>query len=341
MIVLTTPPRWKWRTMLKRILPWLIKGGISVALIVWVLARADLSMVGQQISQLGWRPVVVALLLLQIQTVVGAVRWGFVLRALSASLSWGRTCAVYFISVFFAIVLPGAVGGDAVRMWFSRKVGLSVSSSVNSVLLERAMTVFALIMLVCLTQPILAARVPNLPASWLFPVLLAVSILGILTLASLDRLPQRWMVWKPLAAIIRVAADTRRLFFHPGWSLLTLLIALFGHINLALSVYVLADGMGIPLHVLDCLVLVPPVILVMTLPISISGWGVRETAMVTAFSYVGVESGQALALSILFGLVTMVGTFPGGVIFLLMRQQSQTPESGSADDSADISSNSR
>jgi uncharacterized membrane protein YbhN (UPF0104 family) len=54
----------------------------------------------------------------------------------------------------------------------------------------------------------------------------------------------------------------------------------------------------------------------MTLPISIAGWGVRETAMVSAFSFVGIPDASTLVLSILFGIVTMLTALPGGLVFL-------------------------
>jgi hypothetical protein len=94
-------------------------------------------------------------------------------------------------------------------------------------------------------------------------------------------------------------------------------VALIAHINLSLAVYVLAVGLNLDVHVLDTLVLVPPVILIMTLPISIAGWGVRETAMVTAFGFVGIDGDSAIVLSIIFGIVTMVTALPGGLVFLL------------------------
>ncbi|KAF0137780.1 MAG: hypothetical protein FD153_1608 [Rhodospirillaceae bacterium] len=65
------------------------------------------------------------------------------------------------------------------------------------------------------------------------------------------------------------------------------------------------------------MVLVPPVLLIMTLPISIAGWGVREQAMITAFGLVGVSEESALALSILSGLTILAGGLPGGVVWLV------------------------
>jgi uncharacterized membrane protein YbhN (UPF0104 family) len=94
-----------------------------------------------------------------------------------------------------------------------------------------------------------------------------------------------------------------------------------GHINLALVVYVLAVGLNMGVTVLDCLVLVPPVILVATLPISISGWGPREMAMITAFGFIGISKEHATALSVLFGAVSMLVSLPGGVFWLLTKRE--------------------
>ncbi|MGE5475910.1 MAG: lysylphosphatidylglycerol synthase transmembrane domain-containing protein [Bacteroidales bacterium] len=321
--------------MIKRWLPWVLKGAVSFGLIGWVLSKIDPAAAWDQAKGLDAGMALLSVVLMLVQTALGAVRWALVLRALSATFHWLQTLSVYCIGVFFSIVLPGAVGGDAVRMWFARRNGLSLATAVNSVALERAITVFALVLLVCLTQPILMLRLPNLPGAWVFPVLLAVCVLGILLLASLDRLPQSLHRWRVVRGLALLAADTRKLFFHPGYSLITLVVALAGHVNLSLVVYVLARGLNLEVHVLDCLVLVPPVILIMTLPISIAGWGVRETAMVTAFSFVGLSSSSTLVLSILFGLITMLTALPGGLVFLLAGGRRMEEEELAAEAAAD------
>ncbi|MBI3445256.1 MAG: flippase-like domain-containing protein, partial [Magnetospirillum sp.] len=114
-----------------------------------------------------------------------------------------------------------------------------------------------------------------------------------------------------------LAGDTRRLFFSPKWGGSTLVVAIIGHVNLSLQAYCLGIGLGLNIDVIDCLVLVPPVILIMTLPISIAGWGVRETAMVAAFGYIGIEGHSALVLSVLFGLGNMATALPGGLVWLM------------------------
>jgi uncharacterized protein (TIRG00374 family) len=303
--------------MVKRWLPWLLKGGLSIGLIWFVFSKVDLASAWDQAKGLDPTMLAVAVGLALFQVWLGAMRWLVVLRALHAAFTAAQAFTVYYIGVFFSIVLPGAVGGDAVRMWTARRSGLSLATSINSVMLERAATVLALVLLVALTQPLLLARVPDIPGSWVFPVLSVLGVVGIVVLALLDRLPGSLHRWRVVRGLSQLAGDTRRLFFRPVWGGATLLISMLGHANLSLQVFVLAVGLGLQIDLIDCLVLVPPVILIMTLPISIAGWGVRETAMVAAFGYVGVESHSALALSVLFGLVSSAVALPGGVVWLL------------------------
>lgn len=303
--------------MVKRWLPWVLKGGLSVGLVGWVLSKVDLAAAWEQAKGIDPSMLALSLGLMIAQVALGSVRWRMVLRALEAPFSMAQAFVVYYIGNFFSLVLPGAVGGDAVRMWFSRKAGLPLHSAVNSVMLERAVTVYGLVLLVCLSQPMLQARVPDLPGGWIFQAILVVCTVGILALALMDRLPASLRHLRLVHGLALLAADTRAFFFHAGWSLSTLAVAVLGHVNLSLAVYVLAVGLKMDVHLLDCLVLVPPVILAMTLPISIAGWGVRETAMVTAFSFVGVPAEAAVVLSVVYGIITMVSSLPGGLVFLL------------------------
>jgi hypothetical protein len=104
-----------------------------------------------------------------------------------------------------------------------------------------------------------------------------------------------------------------------------LAVTIFGHINLALLIWVLALGLQAKVTVVDCLVLVPPVVLVATLPISIAGWGAREVAMVTLFGFIGVPAAQSTVMSVLFGLSGILISLPGGLFWLFAKNRKQMP----------------
>ncbi len=310
--------------MVKRWLPWVLKGVLSVGLIWFVFKKVDLASAWSQAKTLDPLMLAVAFALGVVQVLLGAGRWWLVLKALKASFTMVQALVVYYIGVCFSIILP--VAGDALRMWKARKSGLSLSTSVNSVMLERVITILGLVLLVAGTQPLLLARAPNIPGSWVFPALSVLGIAGIVFLSQLDRLPQSLHRWRLVRGLAHLAGDTRRLFSQPSWSGPTLIVAIIGHANLSLEAYALAVGLGLDVDLIDCLVLVPPVILIMTLPISIAGLGLRETAMVTAFGYIGVESHSALVLSLLFGLVNIASALPGGIVWLLAGEHPRPDE---------------
>ena len=60
----------------------------------------------------------------------------------------------------------------------------------------------------------------------------------------------------------------------------------------------------------------PPVLLVATLPISIAGWGVRESGFMFAFAHAGLVQTDGLVISILFGAVSFVVGLAGGILWI-------------------------
>jgi len=56
--------------------------------------------------------------------------------------------------------------------------------------------------------------------------------------------------------------------------------------------------------------------LVATIPVSIAGWGVRESSMIVAFAYAGLAQSNGLTLSILFGIVSLVVGVVGGIVWI-------------------------
>jgi hypothetical protein len=80
-------------------------------------------------------------------------------------------------------------------------------------------------------------------------------------------------------------------------------------------VVVLALGLGIRVSLWYYLLFVPLISFSLTLPISISGLGVRETTFVLLFGQAGVEEPRALALSLTFYAVTIAVGLVGGALY--------------------------
>jgi hypothetical protein len=61
--------------------------------------------------------------------------------------------------------------------------------------------------------------------------------------------------------------------------------------------------------------------LITMVPISIAGWGLRETAMGLAFGYAGLMTNEGVNVSLLFGAVSfIVGAF-GGLVWVFSAEK--------------------
>jgi len=256
--------------------------------------------------------------LMLVQILVAVIRWKIVLDALGEYLHFWHLCNIMYMSLFFTLVTPGTAGGDVVRMLQTNKKGVHISKAMNSVLIERIATLFSLILLVVITQPFLINRIGHVPGEWVFPSLMIIGFLSIGILLWLDKFPiGKYKNLKIVRGVHALVSDARMIFLNFRFSFSLLFIALFGQIIFSLIVYVLAVSLNINITILDCMVLVPPALLVMALPVSVAGWGVREFVMVTTFGYISIPSEQSLALSILFGLVILCSILPAGLLWLL------------------------
>lgn len=324
--------------MSKKWLALALKFMVSGVLIWFLISKIDLGeakerLAGVDFSMLAW-----AVLVILFQICVGGLRWQAVLKAIGAPLSVLKSIQLFYIGSFFSQILPSSVGGDAVRIYKAYREGIGLRGSVNGVLLERAVTVVALVLLVDLTQPWFMSRVDEATMTLILPGIVLVTLVtaaGLGFLMLLDRLPEGLRRWRLVRGLGNLGIDARRVFLSVKNLVVVLGYGIFTHINISFFVYLLAMALSLDVTWLDCLVLVPPVLLVMTLPISIAGWGVRETAMVAAFGLVGVPEGGAAVLGFLMGLVGMVTAAPGGIIWLMSRGKGETMDYQTPDGTAD------
>lgn len=291
---------------------------VSVALVGYLLEQVGVEDALDQMLQLDPVWFLVSLGVASLQMVIGVLRWKVVLNALGSALPWMTALRFMYIGSFFNQALPSSVGGDAVRGFLAYKDGMSVRNAVNGVLIDRVVTVLALVALAAVMVPIGASKLEE--ADWIGPVVwfvTAAAVGGTALLMVLDRLPERFTHLRVVQGMTALAHDIRSVLLKFPDNFASLSVSVLGHVNLSAVVFVLAIGLGIELSIIDCLLLFPPVLLFQTIPISVAGWGLRESAMVALFSLIGISDDSILVLSILYGLIMILISLPGVVIWLM------------------------
>ncbi len=304
---------------------YLLKLAIS-AVLIWLLVRnRDLGGLAREV--LAVEPLALgaaaaglcALLLPQ------ALRWSAVLQAMGYPRGLRVSLPLTMIGLFFSQTLPTSIGGDGVRAWELHRDGLAMSSAVSSVLIDRAAGLLGICLLVTATLPLLWGLVPNPAVETGVVLLVGVGYGGVAIAMLLDRLPESLRRFKIVRGVAALSISLRAVILVPRPALTALGASLVYQLGVVAVIFVLARGIGIPVEPGACLVIVPVANLSGLLPISISGWGVREGAFVAGFGLVGVAAADALALSVLFGLLTMVVGIAGGLVWLARRRPRQSP----------------
>lgn len=308
------------------------KAAISILLIWYLLDRVDLGKVYERVRQLDMLDAAVCLAVLVVQIGMVNARWWLVGRVVDAVLGFWKALEILVIGMFFNQTLPSSVGGDAVRIWLVSRQRIPIGKAVNVVLCDRVLGLVFLVVVIGMSLPALYTRIGDATTrSALTGIVIggAVGLALFLVLGDhLAALLRRWRFSRPFG---NLAADFRRLFTHTRAMVPLAALSIAVHLLTVSTMTFLAWGIDLHLSFIDCLVVIPTIILVTTIPISIAGWGLREGAMVVGLGFLGIARDDAVALSVLFGLAQILISLPGGIVWLIDRPQGERPPSPATD----------
>jgi uncharacterized protein (TIRG00374 family) len=295
----------------------LVKIAISVVLIAIVLRTFDVRGVLAHFAKVDFPTLCMAVALALSIALLHTLRWLAVVNANGSKLGFKTALQVVLIGHFFNQALPSSVGGDAVRVWCAYRAGLSFGAAANTVIIDRAVTLFSLLLLSAAGLPWLFEIVNDPVARWALSTVICAGVAGFCAFLALKRLPAVATKWRAVRALLALAALARTVVFTPRYAMPAMLLSILSFVGFAVIVYSLARAMQLDVRLLDSILLVPPVILVTVVPISIAGWGLREGAMVVAFGFINVPASAAFAVSVLFGLTLAAASLPGSLIWWL------------------------
>ena len=300
-----------------KLLKTLAKIAVSLMLI-WIVLRAfDVKGVYQYLRQVDAGTIALAIACALCVVPLQALRWMIAIEASGNRLPLRTALQIVLIGHFFNQTLPSAVGGDAVRIWCAYRAGLGVGDSARTVILDRAISLVGLLLLAGVSLPWLFGIVTDQTARLAIGAVVACGIGGFVAFVALPQFPESLLKWRILRAVAKLAVLTRQLALTPRYMIPILALTIAGIICFVVIVFWLAVALHLEIRFADCLLLVPPVLLVSSIPVSIAGWGVREGAMVVALGFISVPPAAAFAISVLFGLIIAAASLPGVLLWLI------------------------
>jgi uncharacterized membrane protein YbhN (UPF0104 family) len=292
-----------------------VKLAISGGLIALVCRNIDGATLTNRLADQSavWIAATVLLGFLQIGLL--SLRWQQILRGLGSEGGLGSALAVTFMGCFFGAFLFGPTGGDVARAVLAPPRSLGRQGVVHSVLFERLASAIGLGLA---ATPLVAFGAASLVHGALLLIALVMVPLPFVALAGIAWLARVFGARSgALFDALRALDQSRRRLAH-AWPrfVIAIAVAAVGQSLVAVEAWSLSQSQHLGVPLLDFVILMPPVMLLVALPISAGGWGVREGAIVAALALVGVATAPALLLSVELGLIGTVVSLPGGAIWL-------------------------
>ncbi len=311
----------------KRLVFLVIKLSISAALIYWILRGTELEEIWSAMNAANWPLVFVAFLLHCVGFYISALRWRLLLKTQGVKSSIPFLIQSYLVSGFFNNLLPSIVGGDAVRVYDSWRLGKNKANALAVVFVDRFLGLVAL-MFFALGGLFVAERLTtSLP---LLPLWMSLGFLGMVLILWTIFFPSAQMLnwlqsihipgWKKLQYIYNKLVTAFLGFKGQKKALLrSLWLSILLQTNVVLTYFLIAKALDFDIPLPSFFLIIPLAIFIMMLPISINGIGLRESVFVFFFAAFGVVKYQAIAFAWLdYGLIIIKGVL-GGIVYALRK----------------------
>jgi len=331
----------------KRILLQLLKVMISLGLIIFLLIRISPGKLMPILRGMSTFHLVNALVIFFSSSLLGSLQWHLLLRADGIVLPFPKTFRLYFVGLFFNNFLPANVGGDAIKIYDVSRIGNDPYQVLAITLLDRVIGITGLCIL-ALVATFGLLKGSGLKNVTIYIVIFLGCVAPVLTLALNRRLSSSV---RKLFGMIKIWGLGERfdiIFSHLGGFRrlrlllvrLSLLAILVQFLRVTTHIFV-GKALGIemsPERFVYFFVFVPLLGLLMVLPISINGLGIREGTGILLFTQIGFSEEQALLMELLTYVVMVVVSLMGGIFFLQrhLRPQGNSTEVGVRSRKGDI-----
>lgn len=309
----------------------LLKIAISIGLIALAFALVDVRQVGAQLAQARARLFVAALAVYILAIIINGAKWQVLLRAQGIRIPFSALLRFLFVGFFFNNFLPANVGGDVMRGYGLARYTERAADAAVSVIMDRILgliaymstAVIAAIVAVNLTGHSELAEVEGIAIVALGLLALGFSVLLSRRLRLLITRLFGWRWLRPLAPLWGRISDAFNAYrFRYNALALAFGVALGGILCTTFVNWLLSQAMGGLMPLSTIFLFNPLIALVLMIPISIGGIGVSQTAYPFFFGLAGVPSDHALAVSLLMQAIALLGSLPGGVLWLQTRRAS-------------------
>jgi uncharacterized protein (TIRG00374 family) len=325
----------------KNLLIALCKYGLGIGLLAYVMGKNWDRLAEMVQRPLQVTPLACAITLCLVAILLTFYRWYLLVRALDLPCTLGNAMRLGLMGFFFSNFLPSSVGGDIIKAAFLARQQARRTAAVATVMLDRAIGLWALFWLVALLggifwlagDPAIHNEVHLQKVVWASAGLVAfTSLLWCVLLILPERRARKFAGrLENIPKIGHSAAEFwRAIWMYRNrwrWVIVALLMSLVSHCCFVLTYYFAAqaflpaDELGtIPTLAVHFLIVPVGMAVQGVVPIP-GGIGVGEAAFGKLYEMVGKPEANGVFMSFVYRVITWALSFIGYVVYLSMRTE--------------------
>ncbi len=302
-------------------LRYIINAVISITLITTIIYMTGAKRVWDQLSHLIIPIFALAIVIENFGVAVSAKKWQMLLGMKGMNIPFITAWKYYYVGTFFNAFLPTSVGGDAVKAYSISKKLERREEAFSSVMMDRFT---GLVAVVSIGSASLVLGWNTIPEEALMICLPVFALLLLLIAMIFKTEVVEAIIRRPIFGRfgrIRDFVDRIYISFKEYGSLKRemvpiILISLFYHFLLITNNYIISVSLGLKIPVYYFFIFIPVAEILVFLPVTIQGFGVREGTYVALFSSVNVAGAKAFALGFSDQIVILILDIVSGIVYL-------------------------
>lgn len=258
--------------------------------------------------------------------IISAYRWQILIRAQGDEVPLGFLAKSYLVGNFFNLFLPTRFGGDVVRIWDGSRYSRSLLKSSAIVLVERFTGIIILLIFAFTASLFRLDMARRLPIIWisllvgLFGLFAAFLFLTPLARILLLKIPEKGVLLKIKAKALEFHQTVLVYREKKSPFMLALFWAFLLQVNVILHYWLAGKAFSLDIRLVDYFIFIPVILVILTIPVTISGLGLREVIFIEIFKSYGIASQIAFSFSLIVDFVfTLIIGSLGGIIYALRK----------------------
>jgi glycosyltransferase 2 family protein len=292
------------------------KLGVAIALLWWVSRKLDFDVVRGRLLMLSPATVLLSIALIFCSNILATVRWKLLASQVGIRLGMARILRYGLIGSFFNQTLPSSVGGDGIRFWLLYRDRIPVSLAVRSIFLDRFVGFVFLVVPSLYGLPRLLWQLLTIDPRLTWAGLACGVVLCVLAVTFAAQQRNRLNRYRIGRLVVQIGDDLKFLPTNISSLVRVAIVSAGVPFVLFYVVWILVHQFDRTVSFLDVLTVIPVTFILLVIPISIAGWGLREGLFVAGLGLIGVSQDVALVSSVLFGLASLAASLIGGVLWI-------------------------